>query len=151
MSRGGFTRVMNKVDTAAFTYSWSMYKSGFGTITGNYWAGFDNMRLILNNQKMTIRFEYYTDPSIKYYFQMKDMSLGPESDYYRITYGNLTESNVSPPDIAYHNNTPFSTYDFGPVSGCATSWSAGWWYNNCYNFCYTCSSSYTYIKILLRP
>ena len=139
MAKGGWTRIMNRVDnTTAFYRSWSDYKYGFGDINGNHWLGFNSINNILSTGDFMVRFEF--ENTQLDYFEVDLIKIGSESENFILTLGQLTNFTVKP-YLEHNNRSEFRTYDYNFGSNnCPNNYQAGWWFNNCYHFCSTCIS-----------
>ena len=136
MAKGGWTRIMNKVNNAnAFYRNWSDFKSGFGDINENHWLGFNLINMILSTDDFMVRFEF--ENSILEYFEFDLIKIGSESQNFILTLGQLTNYTIKP-DIMYDNRSEFRTFDYN-TNVCPQKYKAGWWFKVCYRFCSTCS------------
>ncbi len=167
---------MNKIDnsTTAFNKSWNEYTNGFGDINSYHWLGLDNIRQLINQQQMSIRIELSNSIRNLYMIEYDSFFIGPEEQKFQLTigkkiFGSLRDS------FAYHNGSPFSTYDqdndaYGSGS-CSILHNGGWWFKDCYNACLTCQNDkwgqlciinggcsdtgqfhyYSKIKMLIKP
>ena len=151
MSKGGYTRILNKVCTCsnAMSQNWASFKSGFGSLTDDHWLGMENIRSILNGNTMQLRWEDYS--STMAYATYTGFSIGPETSNYVLSLGNKIDGILDSSETyaSFHNGQPFSTLD-RVNNPCVDNYGGGgWWYNNCYNFCPTCSTSLV-VKLLIK-
>ena len=136
MHKGGWTRIMNKIDNSktAFNKSWNEYTNGFGEINSNNWLGLNYIRQLTNQQQMSIRIEVSNDIIDSLMIEYDSFFIGPEKQKFQLTvgkkiFGSLTES------FSYHNGMKFSTYDQDndeSPNSCSISSNGGWWFKNCY-------------------
>ena len=150
MSKGGYTRILNKVCACsnAMSQNWASFKIGFGPLTGDHWLGMDNIRSILNGNTMQLRYEDYS--SSVTYATYTGFSIGPETSNYVLSLGTKIDGLLDPSGTyaSFHSGQPFSTLD-RVNNACVANYGGGWWYNNCYQFCPTCSSS-SVVKLLIK-
>ena len=140
MTKGGWTRVMNRIsNTNEFYRGFSDYKTGFGDIIRNHWLGFNSIKKILSTIDFMVRFEF--ENSQLDYFEVDLIKIGSESQNFILTLGKLTKYSIEP-NLKYHNRSQFRTFDnnLDGSSNCSFLYQAGWWFNNCYQFCTTCVS-----------
>ena len=112
MHKGGWTRIMNKIDNSktAFNKSWNEYTNGFGEINSNNWLGLNYIRQLTNQQQMSIRIEVSNDITDSLMIEYDSFFIGPEKQKFQLTigkkiFGSLADSFTS------HNGMKFSTYD----------------------------------------
>lgn len=172
MTAGGWIRIFNKIDrTIAFNKSWSEYRDGFGSLTGNHWLGLHNMHLLTRATNMTLRMvlsNSETNSSDVNTIEYGSFLLMPETDKYQLVLEKFLGGNLG--DHAdYHYKMKFSTsdrdYDL-TGSNCASSLAGGWWFNSCFYFCLTCEGTgiaghyryeysqykfFQYMKMLIKP
>ncbi|XP_056130905.1 angiopoietin-related protein 7 [Lampris incognitus] len=129
---GGWTVIQRrKVGLTSFSRDWKQYKSGFGTIRGDFWLGNDHifrltrqpsmLRIELEDWEGETRFAEYG------YFTMKN-----ELNSYKLLIANY--SGNAGDSLRYHNNTNFSTNNKDNdkcVDDCASLRKGGYWYNCC--------------------
>ena len=55
----GWTRVINRInyEGVSFNQPSAQYKSGFGSLTGNYWLGLENLRSLVASDTNHVRIE----------------------------------------------------------------------------------------------
>ena len=149
---------MNRINhDTSFNRNWQDYKTGFGSIENNYWMGLDNMRKILGDQKMKLRIEMFNKISDHSFLIYDRFSIDSERKYYTLDLGFKIDGNT-PDTFSSHNLLKFTTYDVDNDSNlflnCAKSYSAGWWFANCYSMCLTCSGDsgvFDNIKMMIKP
>ena len=140
ISKGGWTRVMNRINYASDFYkNWTEYKAGFGDVKRDHWLGFDSILKIMSNGEFIARFEFETVDA-KDFFELDSFKISNESEKYKWKLGKLANRSI---DVAtvYHDENKFSTWDNINDPGnkdCPRWFQAGWWFNNCHVFCSTC-------------
>jgi hypothetical protein len=175
MSKGGWTRILNRIDTKAnFDHkSFSDYQKGFGNEEENHWLGLENMQRITSKAKMTLRIELANDEKDEQFIEYPDFLVHSLADNFKLQIREAS-SRGTLYDWLYEssNNLTFNHKDFNRNKECMGSQQAGWWYPStiahgdlnlwkdyCYNVCLTCTNAvgqwgnktYTKIKMLVRP
>ena len=148
---------------------WDDYKAGFGSINADFWLGLEKVHLLTNCQPYRLRVEVQQKNtelwfSAEYWsFKIGDeywsFQIGDEfNDQYRLELsgysGDAGDSLQYEGDFNgnghfgyyFHNGMKFSTHDqdndeYGGYN-CALSRGSGWWYNQCFWACLTCSEYY---------
>jgi len=140
--------IQQKVPTDSstlFNRPWADYKAGFGSLTGNYWLGNENVYQLTNAASYMLRIEMLStnDGWISAEYDM--FLLENEILLYEIQlatvfppvpvgvfYGDAGDSLqwVAPPN-SIHGFMPFQTSDrpVPPNTYCPTQYKGGWWYN----------------------
>ena len=89
MSKGGWTRIMNRVKLEKgnlfFNRTWQDYKNGFGSIEDNYWMGLENMRNIIGNKRMQLRIEMFNKNDQIAFLVYDYFNIDSESNSYKLT------------------------------------------------------------------
>jgi len=130
---GGWTVFQRRYNADSFFHNnnWASYKAGFGVIGGNYWLGNDRINRFTTLRSSTLRVDLAYGSSTGY-AKYSSFSVGPESDYYRATFG--TYSGTTSDSLWYHSNRPFSTIDRDHDSwadSCAGVGRGAWWFGDC--------------------
>ncbi|XP_069134280.1 fibrinogen-like protein A [Argopecten irradians] len=131
---GPWTVVANRYDgSVSFYESWSNYKDGFGSLTGEFWMGFENYRLLQTlGLKMRIEMEGW-DGSYKYVEYSTFIVSGSD---YTLSYSGFSSPHGLGDKLNEAYGMPFSTYDNDnddDSGNCASSARGGWWYDACYS------------------
>jgi ficolin len=130
----GWTRVINRInyEGVSFNQPYAKYKSGFGTLTGNYWLGLENIRNLIASKTYHVRIELESS-----FIEYNSFYIDTESNGYQLKVGSKIKGDLFEHSFpGYHNGLKFSTYDKiqGGPSGCPTYHLSGWWYNAaCYH------------------
>ena len=131
--------------------SWSFYRNGFGTSTGNYWAGLETMHQLTSNAAYRLRIEMQARANNLWYSAEYDsFTIASEAASYSIHASGYTGdagdsiefTDSSPAHVM--NGMKFSTLDVDNdlwPRNCASVFGAGWWYNGCYYFLLTGNAS----------
>ncbi|XP_028848617.1 angiopoietin-related protein 7 [Denticeps clupeoides] len=129
---GGWTLIQRrKVGLSSFNRDWKQYKSGFGTIRGDFWLGNDNI-FRLTRQPTTLRIEMEDWEGETRYAEYKFFTIANELNSYKLFIANY--SGTAGDSLRYHNNTNFSSKDKDNdkcVDNCADLRKGGYWYNCC--------------------
>ena len=133
----------NNMDGSAsqfFYRSLDEFQQGFGTLDSLYWIGLDTLH-DLSQRGCAVRFDFKDFDGTCYYAQYSTFLVGASADNYRLNIGGY-EGNSRDSMTATHNNTQFSTYDRGPMQGCADYMiGGGWWFFSEYARPYECCSA----------
>ena len=125
-----------------FYRNWSDYRQGFGSPDSLYWIGLERLH-DLSLRGCAVRFDLQDLHGAWYHAQYSTFVVGDSVDYYRLlSVGGFTgDARLDDTLYEYHKNLQFSTFDYGPVRGCATQFYGGWWFKNCCTACLTYSGS----------
>ncbi|KAM4597642.1 angiopoietin-related protein 7-like [Polymixia lowei] len=129
---GGWTVIQRrKVGVTSFNRDWKQYKTGFGTIRGDFWLGNDNI-FRLTRQPSMLRIELEDWEGETRYAEYGFFSVSNELNSYKLLLANY--SGNAGDSLRYHNNTNFSTNNKDNdkcVDDCASLRKGGYWYNCC--------------------
>jgi angiopoietin 2 len=133
MSKGGWTRLANRVNyLQEFDKTWNEYLVGFGNLTGNHFIGLRNIRNLIINQKMQLRFDLFNNKNDYYFIVYDEFFVASESENFRWNYGKKSYGDL--PDNRHNNGWQFSTKDKilnAAGYNCPNGWKTGWWYRAC--------------------
>jgi len=120
--------------TVHFNQSWENYKSGFGTLNGDFWLGFDKISKFMT-VATELRIDLIACNNSKGHAKYHNFHIGDSASKYLLTVSGYS-GNVGDM-FGYSNNKKFSTYD-GDNDGndhrnCAHYYNAGYWYDHCSN------------------
>ncbi|KAK2162650.1 hypothetical protein LSH36_94g00051 [Paralvinella palmiformis] len=138
MTNGGWTIIQRRFDgTVDFFRDWDQYKKGFGSSTGEFWLGNDNIHVLTNQDRYSLRIEMTDWDRQTAYAEYDLFSVDDETDGYRIhVSGYRGDAGDS---LVKHDGRQFSTKDvdndtvdveFG--GSCARRFHGAWWYYRCY-------------------
>lgn len=129
---GGWTLIQRrKVGITSFNRDWKQYKTGFGSIRGDFWLGNDNI-FRLTRQPSVLRIELEDWEGQTRYAEYGFFNVGNELNSYKLFIANY--SGNAGDSLRYHNNTNFSTNNKDNdkcVDDCAALRKGGYWYNCC--------------------
>lgn len=171
MTKGGWTRISNRIDGGLFNKSMIEYINGFGDINSNHWLGLENIRKLTNQQKMSVRIELFNSTDDFYMIEYDYFLVGPKNDHFKLAIGNKIYGSLIS-KFHLHNGMKFSTYDqdndLDSSRNCAENFGNGWWYLDCFSaainsispgqWCMDledcCNKNYKnflYAKMMIRP
>ncbi|XP_060068689.1 fibrinogen-like protein A [Ylistrum balloti] len=131
---GPWTIVANRYDGSVDFYkTWNEYRNGFGDLTGEFWLGFENLRLLLA-QNMKLRIEMEGWSGTQRYVEYSTFQISDEASEYVLTVGGYYTPDGLFNALSYHNGRRFSTLDNdndGFSGNCASSAHGAWWYDEC--------------------
>lgn len=167
MSKGGWTVIFNKGNqNTTFDKLWNEFRDGFGEIDGDYWLGLNHMSLLTQRTKMELRVEMTNSVEDRDVYEYEYFLVGSEADKFRLRISQLDLSSPTTDQFKGHNSMYFTTKDKDNDNdftlNCATYFGGGWWFNNCYTICLTCTKKelaypnsifkqVKYIKMMIRP
>ncbi|XP_064115530.1 techylectin-5B-like [Macrobrachium nipponense] len=125
-------RVPEQVD---FNQGWQEYKTGFGDLESEFWAGNDFLHILTNQKSYRMKVDMEDYEKGNYWAQYSSFRVGSEGTGYELDIGDYTGNATDA--FTYHHGRPFTAndrdndlYDDG---NCATYFSGGWWYDRCYD------------------
>ena len=135
----GWIVFQRRVDGSVnFNRKWTEYKEGFGDLTGNFWLGLDKLHHLASPGKgaiLRVDLKHMDFPGQMFYAEYKLFEISDEVNGYRLNVGKYS-GNTSD-SFSFQNNAKFSTYDrdqdTSPGDSCATKYSSGWWFLNCFS------------------
>ncbi|XP_075882665.1 angiopoietin-related protein 7 [Nelusetta ayraudi] len=129
---GGWTVIQRrKIGLTSFNRDWRQYKSGFGSIRGDFWLGNEHIFRI-TRQPSVLRIEMEDWEGQTRFAEYGFFTLSNELNSYKLFIANY--SGNAGDSLRYHNNTNFSTGDKDNdkcVDHCASLRKGGYWYNCC--------------------
>jgi ficolin len=135
MSGGGWTVIQRRMDGSVDFYrGWADYVAGFGELSGNFWAGLDNIHAITTSEpyvELMVTMETFEGESAMASYC--SFSVGDAASGYVLSVsgysGNAGDS------MTWHSGQRFSTFDNDQdknPENCALAYRGAWWYNNCH-------------------
>ncbi|XP_063436502.1 ficolin-2-like [Mytilus trossulus] len=124
----------------SFDRTWKEYKRGFGSVSGEYWLGNENIHQISSStsHKLSIYLEDFTGKFA--YANYSVFDLGDQNRKYQLRINEFSgTSGLSDSLTSTHNTYMFTTKDqdndVHSSSNCAVyeGGNGGWWYSNCAN------------------
>nr|XP_057940185.1 angiopoietin-related protein 7 [Doryrhamphus excisus] len=129
---GGWTLIQRrKVGLTSFNRDWKQYKSGFGSIRGDFWLGNDHI-FRLTRRPTVLRIEMEDWEGESRYAEYGFFTVANELNSYKLFLAHY--SGNAGDSLRYHNNTNFSTLNKDNdkcVDDCASLRKGGYWYNCC--------------------
>jgi hypothetical protein len=151
MSVNGWIIIQQRLDaTLNWSVNWSTYKAGFGALGNSYWMGNENVHLLTTSATYRLRMEALSVNNGWISTEYGQFSLDNETSKYKLHVagyvpwdgGDVLRYNGSGTSY-YQNGMNFSTYDNdydnSPGLNCATQSDGGFWFNNCFEVCLTCT------------
>ncbi|XP_069840772.1 microfibril-associated glycoprotein 4-like [Dendropsophus ebraccatus] len=144
-SGGPWTVFQKRFDGSVDFYrGWKEYKNGFGTASGEYWLGLQNIHLLTQKRSYRLRvdlmdFENDTRYGIYDTFSLSPLTIDPEEDGYKLYLGAFENGDINKPigdSLRTQNEMMFSTHDMDrdTISGnCAVIFQGASWYKNCHS------------------
>ncbi len=134
---GGWIVFQRRIDASVDFYrDWAQYKRGFGSITGNYWIGLENLHLLAapgRGAVLRVEVRHIEDTDAKHAYY-STFEIGNEVDGYMIKTGGY-KGNAGD-SLEIQNNMKFTTFDRDNDSdsgkNCAVRYHGAWWYNQCH-------------------
>ena len=131
---GGWTVIQRRVSDSDFYRNWEEYKTGFGTITGNYWLGNDNIHKIVRQGRYELRIDLTSFSGETAYAEYREFAIGNEDQGYKLYVRGY--SGTAGDSLKLGNGMKFSTYDrdndiYG--GNCAVKYHGAWWYVKCHH------------------
>ncbi|XP_069107295.1 ficolin-3-like [Argopecten irradians] len=133
---GPWTVFANRFDGSVDFYrGWSEYKNGFGNLTGEFWLGFDRLRIVLSAQSMKLRIAMEGYEGTSRYVEYSTFAIADEESKYTLTVDTFNSPDGLYNRLSYHNGRHFSTFDSDNDSNgngnCAEIAHGAWWYVRC--------------------
>ena len=138
--------IHQKVDGSTyFNRSWEVFKSGFGSKSGNYWFGNELLHQLTKDGLYKLRFDLQALDSEQWYWaEYSGFIVDSEATKYRLTVGGY--SGNAGDAMAVHNGMKFTTFDRDndeADSNCAEKRGGGFWWKKCGNcFVTACMKSF---------
>lgn len=122
-----------------FNRSWTDYKNGFGSLTGDFWYGNDFIHRLTYDDDMELKIVIDSWDQRHQEFEYEVFRVDSERHKYNLVVNGYRGQNKTLNAMAYHNNQDFSTFDRqndnsgidgkNACCSCATSYASGWWFN----------------------
>ena len=86
---GGWLVFQKRLDGSVDFYrGWAEYKRGFGSLTGEFWLGLDNIHRLTSSGSYTLRFHLEDFDGKTYYAEYDLFKVGSEGERYQLSVGN---------------------------------------------------------------
>ncbi|VDI61655.1 Hypothetical predicted protein [Mytilus galloprovincialis] len=132
---GGWIVIQNRYDGSVNFYeTWNQYKNGFGSLSGEFWLGNDNLNTLTYSNKYMLRVDLTDNSGNQRYAEYYIFRVSDEADSYRLIigeyYGNAGDG------MSYNNNQIFHTKDQDSTVGyngrvCSLDRYGGFWFDRC--------------------
>ncbi|KAM9425782.1 microfibril-associated glycoprotein 4-like [Pholidichthys leucotaenia] len=133
---GQWTVFQRRMDGSVNFYRpWDQYKMGFGTATGEYWLGLENLYHLMIKKSYELLVDMEDFEGNNAYARYSSFSIGPESDGYRMNFSGFIDGGARN-SLVVHNGMKFSTFDKDQDTwpgNCAKSFMGAFWYENCHD------------------
>ena len=131
---GGWTVIQRRVDgTTSFYLNWADYKRGFGSLTGNFWLGNDNIHRLTATGSTVLRVDLEAWDGKTAYSVYGKFVVDDESKKYRLSAADYDQSSTADDSLYRNNKKFFCTKDRSnlPVQdeNPAHFLGGGWWYH----------------------
>ncbi|XP_031167226.1 microfibril-associated glycoprotein 4-like [Sander lucioperca] len=135
-SEGGrWTVFQRRLDgTLNFYRGWNQYKTGFGSGTGEYWLGLENIYYLTNNRKSELLVDMEDFEGRKAFARYSSFSVG-EGDGFVLSVSGLISGGAGD-SLSYHNGMKFTTFDKDQDNwsgNCARLTLGAFWFNGCHH------------------
>ncbi|XP_028412141.1 microfibril-associated glycoprotein 4-like [Dendronephthya gigantea] len=135
---GGWTMFQRRQNASVdFFRGWLEYKTGFGSLNGNFWLGLEKIHRMTKAGKKNLRIDLTDFDDSTAFALYSTFSVASESEGYKLNIGGFSsKSNAGDSLTSMHNGMKFSTKDQDNdwYSGsCAVYWKGAWWYNKCHD------------------
>ncbi|XP_028516592.1 ryncolin-2-like [Exaiptasia diaphana] len=132
---GGWTVFQRRQDGSVDFYrGWKQYKTGFGNLNGEFWLGNDYIHRLSARKASSLLVEVEDWDGTRKYAKYGSISVGDESDKYRLRVGSY--SGTAGDSLDPQNNMAFTTKDRdndkSSSEKCATYYTGAWWYYSCH-------------------
>jgi len=132
--KGGWNVIQRRVDgTVNFDRTWSEYKKGFGSKTGNFWQGLDVIHKLTQNG-VSLRIDVKDLNGQSWYAKYRIFKVGTAAVNYKLEISGYTGD--AGDSLSYHSGMAFSTKNADHdtwEANCATRSRGGWWFKDCFH------------------
>ncbi|KAF2359458.1 Fibrinogen alpha/beta/gamma chain C-terminal globular domain [Trinorchestia longiramus] len=125
-----------KVDPQVnFDQSWHTYKKGFGDLESEFWIGNEFLHVLTNQKAYRLAVDMVDYEKGAFVASYSSFRVGNEASLYSLDLGNFAGNTTDA--FSYHHGRPFTSNDrdndLYKAGNCASYFSGGWWYENCYD------------------
>lgn len=142
---GGWVEFQKRQDgTVDFYRNWQDYKTGFGSLSGEFWLGNDVIHILTSSQGLNeLRIDLESFNGTKAFAKYSNFTILGESQNYKLlvsgysgTAGDSLGTGI-PEALRVHTGMSFSTFDRDNDrheydGSCSVEKHGAWWYNSCY-------------------
>lgn len=130
---GGWVVIQRRsTGTVDFFQSWASYKTGFGSLDGDFWLGNERIHNLTSRQphELLVTLEYKGAVNFARY---SSFAIGDEASSYKLMLAGY--SGTAGDSLLSHKDMAFSTHDrdndLHRTSNCAVEYHGAWWYRSC--------------------
>ena len=132
---GGWTVIQRRIDGSTdFYLGWDSYKQGFGSLTGNFWLGNDNIHRLTASGKNVLRVDLEDWNGTTVHVMYRTFALDDERNKYKLSVPSFSGSNQLRLGLTSENKMFFSTKDRNNFpwgdKNYAQQFQGGWWYTS---------------------
>ena len=132
---GGWTVIQRRVDgTTDFYLNWTDYKRGFGSLTGNFWLGNDNIHRLTTSGNTVLRVDLEDWEGNTAYAVYGKFVVDDENNKYELSVADYDQSSTAGHSFDRNNNRLFCTKDRNNhnirYENPARSFRGAWWYTS---------------------
>ncbi|KAK3701843.1 hypothetical protein RRG08_030427 [Elysia crispata] len=117
-----------------FYRDWNAYKDGFGSNTGEFWIGNEQIYALTSKGNYELRIDFRIDEKELFAYS-SSFQVGDEAAAYRLKLGDVSGT-IGTYGLTYHNNQAFTTFDRDNDSwgggNCAKNHHGAWWFRQCH-------------------
>ena len=130
---GRWTVIQRRVDrTTNFYLNWTDYKRGFGSLTGSFWLGNDNIHLLTTSGNTVLRVDLEDWNGKTAYSVYGKFVVDDENKKYKLSATDYVQSSTAGNSLILNNNRFFTTKDrnnlYVEYDNVAHYLGGGWWY-----------------------
>ena len=132
---GLWTVIQRMIDgSTSFYRNWDRYKDGFGSLSGEFWLGNENIHRLTSSGKHELRVELEDWDGKTAFAKYGTFDVGDESSQYNLTVSSY--SGTAGDSLTNHNGMRFSTKDrdndLKKNGQFAQVCEGAWWYKHCH-------------------
>ena len=136
---GGWTIIQRRVDNFNFAAKWIHYQYGFGIPCKSHWIGLEKMHSLtqqtLVSPKLRIDLTDFDDNKV--FAEYRSFLVGNIKNKYSLYVNGYNQNSTAGDSLEESSGLRFTTSDsdndYGCSYNCASRYSAGWWYDKCFN------------------
>ncbi|XP_039254554.1 fibrinogen C domain-containing protein 1-like [Styela clava] len=131
---GGWVVIQRRFNgKLSFDREWDQYVKGFGTLSGEFWLGLDDVVTLLSSGEFEFRVDISDWEGNSAYALYSKFSMGGTSSNYQLTVSGY--SGTAGDSLSHHSGMAFSTKDrdndTDDDGNCAKDLKGGWWFTGC--------------------
>jgi len=133
---GGWNVFSRRFDGSVDFYrGWAEYKSGFGSVDGEYWLGLDKINRLSKTMPHRLRIDLQAFDGTHQFGTWRTFMVDDETHKYTLTARGFRDGGIGN-SLSYHSGRPFSTFDRDNdawSNNCASYFHGAWWYGACHH------------------